>query len=182
MYKKNGKDIIYDPLFIGVSNSSTKKHRAMNRTWNMNLFNLNRPEVPKEASTAINSIQSSLGRLGGVYVGKVSENALVESNTILKFENSPRKDLETKTFADKIKEIDQKIMKKAEENKKTLEKNSLISLQTIQRLDELEEKLAKFKKDLTQPLASRTKAAHHGKSAMTLKTKPLVFPKIFPHH
>ena len=159
MHKKQEKDFIFDSNLVNGFNVGVKTKRQT-QTWNQNLVTLQRPEIPKEAQFAFNGIRGSLNKLGNLNKIYVSEPVCVESV-------SARLDI-NKSFP------------KEDVNRNISEKfiSSILSVSTKRKIEELEDKVAKLKFDLIQPLNLRKQPKTQRKSKF-LKDERVIFPSIY---
>jgi hypothetical protein len=181
MRKKEEKDMIYDPNIISSFNINTKNAKTTSKTWNQNLFVLQKPEADERTNSTIKLIYSSLTKL------KNNEKYFYKREFILdtekaKHDSNPAKVLYKedgfKNLGENFKEIDLKVTKKAEESKKMLEISNMLSLKTKKKIEELEDKVAKLKLELTKPLSRRKSTSSQKSFGFTNPNKNL-FPSIY---
>ena len=178
MHKKQEKDFIFDSNLVNGFNVGVKTKRQT-QTWNQNLVTLQRPEIPKEAQFAFNGIRGSLNKLGNLNKIYVSEPVCVESvSARLDINKSFPKEDFNRNISEKFKEIEGKVVKKTEESKQLLEISSILSVSTKRKIEELEDKVAKLKFDLIQPLNLRKQPKTQRKSKF-LKDERVIFPSIY---
>ena len=89
----------------------------------------------------------------------------------------PKEDF-NRNISEKFKEIEGKVVKKTEESKQLLEISSILSVSTKRKIEELEDKVAKLKFDLIQPLNLRKQPKTQRKSKF-LKDERVIFPSIY---
>ncbi|OMJ87539.1 hypothetical protein SteCoe_10714 [Stentor coeruleus] len=180
MFKRPEKDIIYDANTISTFNCNTKKNKKTSYTWNQDLYTLQSPGIPREANNAIVSIYGSLSKLGNPVKLLTNELTTIETPIQTKAEipfsqKTSTKDEIMRNPGEKLRELDIKVIKKSEENKRMLESTSLLSMQTKNKIEELEIKVAKLKNELEGPKTRRTLL----KSELNTKSAKVILPRLY---
>lgn len=180
MFKRPEKDIVYDVNTISIFNCNTKKNKKTSYTWNQDLYTLQSPGIPKEANSAIVSIYGSLSKLGNPVKMLSNELTTIEAPIQTKSEipflqKISYKDEIMRNPGEKLRELDIKVMKKSEENKRMLESTSLLSMKTKSKIEELEIKVAKLKNELEVPKTKRNLI----KNELNTKSAKVILPRLY---